>query len=88
MKSIVIWLAGLVGDIADAIFPVRVEYKREGPSLEQMTDREMAERREESLQLDGEASEFLAQVGNSGPSRWTFGESAHYESIRRREATI
>jgi hypothetical protein len=36
--------------------------------------------------LDAEGAEFVAQVKGRGPGVWTLGESAWYESIRRREA--
>lgn len=81
MKTIIAWMF-------DFILAIRwcgrnpLEYKRlrEFKSIQQQ--------QEESQQLDREADEFLKQVGNRFPDQWTFGESAWYESIRRREATI
>ena len=37
-------------------------------------------------QLDEEAGQFLAEIGNKPMERWAFRETAWYESISRRQA--
>jgi len=54
------------------------EYRRR-----EMLDEERRAMRE---QVDKEATQFLAEVGNTPPWAWDPGTQAWYESLRRREA--